>query len=51
MWEDDYQHGEGVETWKDGSSYVGCYEFGKKHGKGHYKWADGAEFDGNWSDN
>ncbi len=34
MWLDDLQHGQGLETWLDGSSYQGNYFQGKKQGKG-----------------
>jgi hypothetical protein len=30
MWLEDLQHGQGLETWPDGSSYQGNYFQGKK---------------------
>jgi|TARA_B110000305_G_C19320322_1_gene578603 hypothetical protein len=32
MWLNDEQHGQGKETWQDGSEYNGEYMMGKKHG-------------------
>lgn len=36
------QHGNGKQTWKDGSSYDGEWKFGKKEGEGYFEWKDGS---------
>ena len=48
MWLNDEQHGQGKETWQDGSEYIGEYMMGKKHGSGKYKWQDGSCYNGVW---
>ena len=37
-WENDLQHGSGVESWPDGSRYDGEYSRGVKEGYGKYLW-------------
>lgn len=40
-----------METWPDGSKYVGEYKIGKKNGKGMFNWADGSTYEGQFYDN
>lgn len=47
QWENDKQHGRGVENWPDGAKYEGQYFEGKKHGTGILNFADGSRYDGN----
>ena len=50
-WEEDKQHGQGLETWPDGARYDGSYVLGKKHGIGKFTWADGSTYFGNFEEN
>ncbi len=48
----DQQHGTGVESWPDGSSYSGSYIAGKKHGDTcEFVWADRSKYEGQFRDN
>ena len=46
QWKDDYQHGDGKETWADGSVFEGEYKNGKKHGFGKMVEADLSSYEG-----
>lgn len=51
-WNNDKQHGQGRETWTDGSKFEGHYANGCKCGVGKYDWANnGCTFIGDWLDN
>lgn len=45
-WENDKQHGTGIENWPDNARYEGQYFEGKKHGKGILNFADGSRYEG-----
>lgn len=50
-WLNDLQHGEGEETWNNGSNrYKGPFYKGKKNGKGRFEWEDGSFYEGNFVD-
>jgi len=38
----------GIETWKDGTIYMGNFENNKKNGVGMYRWPDGTIYYGEW---
>ena len=38
----------GIETWKDGTVYMGNFENNKKNGLGIYRWPDGTIYYGEW---
>lgn len=40
-------HGEGIEQWPDGTTFIGNYRNGLKNGFGSFKWGDGSSYDGN----
>jgi len=46
--QNDQFHGEGDQTWPDGSRYVGQWRFDQKHGKGEYVSASGLRYEGTW---
>ena len=50
-WENDKQHGMGVEVWQDGAKYEGDYVRGRKQGKGKFEWGDGASYFGEFQNN
>ena len=41
----------GIETWKDGTIYMGEFKKNKKDGIGMYRWPDGTIYYGEWKDN
>jgi len=41
-------HGEGSFYWKDGSSYQGEYQHGRKHGFGTFNFSKGKQYKGDW---
>lgn len=45
-WENDKQHGDGIENWPDNARYDGQYSEGKKHGRGTLNFADGSRYEG-----
>lgn len=47
-WELNKQIGTGVETWPDGSKYVGEYVNDLREGKGIFTWPHGNAYDGQW---
>lgn len=49
-WEDDLQHGCGVEL-MEGGVYRGEFVWGKKQGKGEYEWPDKSRYEGDWHAN
>jgi len=51
VWTQDFLFGLGVETWNDGSRYVGLFDDGQKTGYGQYRWADGSHYEGAWKAN
>lgn len=49
-WRGDRKQGRGVQQWpRDGSSYDGDWEDGKKHGIGQYAWEGGESYEGGWA--
>merc|ERR1719336_3210324 len=38
-WHNDKQHGAGCQTWSDGRSYEGQFQFGRFGGKGRMAWS------------
>eukprot|EP00435_Cladocopium_sp_Y103_P027281 s1861_g6.t1 len=50
-WQEDLQHGYGVEMWEGGARYEGQFRFGQKSGYGVYHWPDGSTYAGRWRDN
>ena len=38
----------GIETWKDGTVYIGEFQDNKKNGIGMYRWPDGTIYSGEW---
>mmetsp|Transcript_80587 Transcript_80587/g.126933 ORF Transcript_80587/g.126933 Transcript_80587/m.126933 type:complete len:250 (-) Transcript_80587:48-797(-) len=50
QWEDDLQHGCGVEV-MEGGAYSGQFVWGKKQGKGTYEWPDKSRYEGDWHGN
>lgn len=50
-WQDDCQHGQGVERWlSNDSKYEGDFVDSKKNGRGRYEWADGSYYEGTFFD-
>ena len=45
QWEEDRQHGDGMEVWPDGAKYEGQYKDGSKSGKGLFSWVDGSTYE------
>ena len=45
------RHGNGTQTWPDGSKYEGDWKNDKANGKGRYVHANGSVYTGNWKDN
>ena len=43
---DGVPHGQGIETYTDGTKYVGEWKNGKYNGRGTYTYADGVKFVG-----
>jgi hypothetical protein len=41
-------HGRGKFVWKDGKTYEGAYEAGKKQGRGVMVWPNGIRYEGEW---
>ena len=41
----------GIESWKDGTIYMGDFKNNKKHGIGIYRWNDGTIYYGEWKNN
>jgi len=41
-------HGYGKYQWKEGHTYEGEYQFGKKEGYGVFSWSDGSTSKGGW---
>ena len=41
----------GIETWKDGTIYMGEFKNNKKDGIGMYRWPDGTTYYGEWKNN
>ena len=41
----------GIETWKDGTIYMGEFKNNKKDGIGMYRWPDGTIYYGEWKNN
>jgi len=48
QWQADQYHGDGDNTWPDGSRYVGQWKNGQKHGYGQFVSADGLHYIGQW---
>jgi hypothetical protein len=42
-------HGKGSFYWKDGSSYHGDYQHGKKHGEGTFNFVSKKHYEGQWA--
>ena len=40
-----------METWADGTTYLGQFRDGEKHGKGKFSWPDGSNFNGDFKSN
>lgn len=51
IWVNDFQNGQGTESWPDGSEYLGLFENGNKEKFGKYCWVDGSYYIGEWKDN
>ena len=49
-WQNETQHGYGIESWNDGSKFTGLFENGKKI-LGVYNWKDGSYYEGDFLDN
>lgn len=47
---DNYKHGVGIETKKDGTKYTGNYYKGKKNGTGTLVWPDKSRYEGQFKD-
>ena len=45
---DDKAHGQGTETWIDGTKYVGEFKNGNRHGQGTFTFAIGDKYVGEW---
>lgn len=43
-----YCHGTGKMIWKEGETYEGDYNFGKRTGNGKYTWTNGDTYEGGW---
>jgi hypothetical protein len=51
-WENDMQHGQGVETWDYAvNKYIGNFFKGKKNQKGRIDWENGNYYEGDFVDN
>ena len=50
-WVDDRQHGQGEETWPDGTRFRGNFFCGKKEGYGEFFWTDGSSYSGEFLEN
>ena len=44
------QHGLGVKTWSDGSTYDGGWQNKKQHGYGYFTSENGTKRNGEWQD-
>jgi hypothetical protein len=49
-WQNETQHGYGIESWNDGSKFTGLFDEGKKI-LGIYNWKDGSYYEGEFLDN
>ncbi|TPX38372.1 hypothetical protein SmJEL517_g00191 [Synchytrium microbalum] len=47
---DNFPHGDGIYTWKDGTAFTGTFVTGKILGKGTYTWPSGCVYDGDVKD-
>jgi hypothetical protein len=47
----DVQHGQGIETWPDSSTYKGGFHRGRKHGKGRLERFTKSVFYGDFDNN
>eukprot|EP00434_Breviolum_minutum_P022831 symbB.v1.2.020145.t1/scaffold1642.1/size107908/4 len=50
-WQEDLQHGYGVEMWQGGARFEGQFHYGQKSGFGIYHWPDGSTYAGQWRNN
>lgn len=50
QWQFDRYHGDGENTWPDGSRYVGQWRNGQKHGKGKYTSSEALCYSGQWEE-
>ncbi len=47
-YKDDKKHGQGTNTWFDGSKYTGEWKDGEINGQGTHTWPDGSKYVGEW---
>jgi hypothetical protein len=54
MWQDNYKHGEGTQTYTDGgvlyATYEGSFTYNKRNGEGTLTYASGQVLSGTWAD-